>query len=66
MLASLRHPNIGSIYGLEEAKGVGALVLKLVEGPTLADRGLVGLARSQEVHVASCQTPNARERSRRW
>ena len=38
VLASLNHPNIGSIYGLEEAGGVKALVLELVEGPTLADR----------------------------
>ena len=38
VLASLNHPNIGSIYGLEEAEGIRALVLELVEGPTLADR----------------------------
>jgi serine/threonine protein kinase len=38
VLASLNHPNIGSIYGLEEADGVKALVLELIEGPTLADR----------------------------
>ena len=38
VLASLNHPNIGSIYGLEEAEGVRALVLELVEGQTLADR----------------------------
>ena len=38
VLASLNHPNIGSIYGLEEAEGTRALVLELVEGPTLADR----------------------------
>src|SRR6266850_6815928 len=38
VLASLNHPNIGGIYGLEEANGVHALVLELVEGPTLADR----------------------------
>ena len=38
MLASLNHPNIGTIYGLEEADGVRALVLELIEGPTLADR----------------------------
>jgi Tol biopolymer transport system component len=34
VLASLNHPNIGAIYGVEE----GALVMELVEGPTLADR----------------------------
>ena len=38
VLASLNHPNIGSIYGLEEQDGIRALVLELVEGPTLADR----------------------------
>ena len=43
VLASLNHPNIGAIYGLEEADGVRALVLELVEGETLADR--IGAAR---------------------
>ena len=38
VLASLNHPNIGAIYGLEDADGIRALVLELVEGPTLADR----------------------------
>ncbi len=38
VLASLNHPNIGSIYGLEESDGVQALVLELIEGPTLAER----------------------------
>jgi serine/threonine-protein kinase len=38
MLATLNHPQIGGIYGVEEADGVLALVLELVEGPTLADR----------------------------
>jgi len=38
VLASLNHPNIGHIYGLEEAEGQKALVLELVEGPTLVDR----------------------------
>ena len=38
VLASLNHPNIGHIYGLEEAEGTKALVLELIEGPTLADR----------------------------
>src|SRR5438093_429113 len=38
LLAALNHPNIGAIYGVEEVAGVRALVLELVEGPTLADR----------------------------
>ena len=38
VLASLNHPNIGGIHGLEETDGVRALVLELVEGQTLADR----------------------------
>jgi Tol biopolymer transport system component len=38
VLASLNHPNIASIYGLEESNGSRALVMELVEGPTLAER----------------------------
>jgi len=38
VLASLNHPNIAAIYGLQDAGGAGALVMELVEGPTLADR----------------------------
>ena len=38
ILASLNHPNIAAIHGVEEAEGTRALVLELVEGPTLADR----------------------------
>ncbi len=38
VLASLNHPNVAAIYGLEEADGIRALVLELVEGPTLAER----------------------------
>ena len=38
LLASLNHPNIGAIYGVEEAPGFTALVLELVEGETLAAR----------------------------
>jgi len=37
VLASLNNPHIGGIYGVEEADDVRALVLELVEGPTLAD-----------------------------
>jgi Tol biopolymer transport system component len=37
-LAALNHPNIGAIYGLEEAGGQRGIVLELIEGPTLAER----------------------------
>jgi serine/threonine-protein kinase len=37
VLASLNHPNIAAIYGLEDSGSVHALVLELVEGPTLAE-----------------------------
>ncbi|MBP9145680.1 MAG: serine/threonine-protein kinase [Thermoanaerobaculia bacterium] len=38
LLAQLHHPNIASIFGLEESDGVKALVMELVDGPTLAER----------------------------
>ena len=38
ILAALNHPHIGAIYGLERVDGVPALVLELVDGPTLAER----------------------------
>src|ERR1700686_5867258 len=37
MLASLNHPNIATIYGLEQSGGVSYLVMELVPGETLAD-----------------------------
>src|SRR5436190_7205129 len=37
VLASLNHPHIATIYGLEESNDVRALVMELVEGPTLAE-----------------------------
>src|ERR1044071_9625507 len=38
VLASLNHPHIAALYGLEDAGGVRALVMELVEGPTLDER----------------------------
>src|SRR5688572_12644463 len=51
VLAALNHPHVGAIYGLEEADGHRALVLELVEGPTLSDRlsrGKIGLREALE------------------
>jgi eukaryotic-like serine/threonine-protein kinase len=42
LLAALNHPYIAAIYGLEESSGTPALVMELVEGPTLADRIAAG------------------------
>jgi serine/threonine-protein kinase len=38
VLASLNHPHIGTIHGVEESEGTRALILELVDGPTLAER----------------------------
>src|SRR2546425_5329558 len=38
LLASLNHPNIATIHGVEDTAGVYALVMELVDGPTLAER----------------------------
>ena len=38
VLAALNHPNIAAIYGVEDSSDIRALVLELVEGPTLAER----------------------------
>ena len=53
ILASLNHANIAAIYGLEGTTSVHALVLELVEGPTLADRlsrGAIPL--DETLHIA--------------
>jgi eukaryotic-like serine/threonine-protein kinase len=54
LLASLNHPNIAAIHGLEEVGGVRALVLELVEGETIADRLLRGPIPVEET-VAICR-----------
>jgi eukaryotic-like serine/threonine-protein kinase len=53
LLASLNHPNIAAIHGLEDSTPVLALVLELVDGPTLADRIAEGpIAWSEAMPVA--------------
>ena len=52
ILASLNHPNIAAIHGLEESDGVRALVLELIEGPTLADRIKQGAIAVDEARTA--------------
>src|ERR1041385_4348158 len=42
LLAALNHPHIAAIYGLEETENIRALIMELVEGPTLSDRIAVG------------------------
>ena len=53
VLASLNHPNIAAIYGLERANGISALVMELVEGPTLAERlAESALPLDETLHIA--------------
>ncbi len=53
VLASLNHHSIAAIYGLEESNGVRALVMELVEGPTLAERIAAGpLPLEETLHIA--------------
>ncbi|MEE8542249.1 MAG: serine/threonine-protein kinase, partial [Gammaproteobacteria bacterium] len=61
MLAALNHPNIAQIYGLEKADGVTALVLELVEGPTLADRIAQGAIPSDDALGIAMQIAEALE-----
>ena len=61
VLASLDHPNIGAIYGFEDSEGVQALVLQLVEGPTLADRVAQGPMSIEEALPIARQIAEALE-----
>ena len=60
-LAALNHPNIAAIYGLEEHDGATALVLELVEGPTLADRIAQGAVPLDEALRIATQIADALE-----
>ena len=61
VLASLNHPNIASIYGLEESDGIRCLVLELVEGPTLAERIAAGPLPAEEALNIARQIAEALE-----
>ena len=53
VLASLNHPGIAAVFGLEESNGIRGLVMELVEGPTLADRLLQGpIPLEEALHIA--------------
>lgn len=59
ILAALNHPHIAAIYGVEESDGVRALVLELVEGPTLAERLHGGVLRMREAVALARQIVEA-------
>ena len=61
VLASLNHPNIAHVYGLEQSDGVQALVMELVEGSTLADRIAQGPISVDEVLPIAKQIAEALE-----
>jgi hypothetical protein len=61
VLASLNHPNIGAIYGLDEADGRLFLVLELIDGDTLAERIARGPMPVSEALVLAGQIADALE-----
>ena len=61
LLASLNHPHIATLHGLEESGSVRALVMELVEGPTLADRIAQGPLPLEEVLAIGRQVADALE-----
>ena len=60
-LAALNHSNIGAIHGLEDVQGRQALILELVEGPTLADRIAQGALPLDEALTIARQIAEALE-----
>src|SRR5438093_8795457 len=53
LLASLNHPNIAQIYGLEESGGARCIVMELIEGQTLAERIARGpIPVDEALHIA--------------
>jgi serine/threonine-protein kinase len=60
-LAALNHPNIAAIYGVEKGETTTALVMELVEGPTLADRIVQGAIHIDEALRIARQIAEALE-----
>jgi serine/threonine protein kinase len=61
VLAALSHPHVAGIYGIAEDDGVTALVLELVEGPTLEQRLVDGALPLEETVVVARQLAEALE-----
>ena len=61
VLASLNHPNIAQIYGLERSEGTTALAMELIEGPTLEDRISQGRVPVEEALRVASQIADALE-----
>ena len=61
MLAALNHPNIATIYGLEQSAGVTCLVMELVPGETLAERVTAGPLPIEEALKIAVQIAEALE-----
>ena len=63
VLASLNHPNIAQVYGLEHVEGSACIVMELVEGETIADRlkrGPFSYPGSRRSRQADCRCPRCR------
>jgi eukaryotic-like serine/threonine-protein kinase len=66
VLASLNHPNIATVHGLEESGSTRALVMELVQGPTLAERlakGLLSTAEVLRIAIEICEGLEAAHRA---
>lgn len=61
LLASLNHPRIGALYGLEESEGRRVLVLELVAGESLAERLRRGALPLEDALAIACQVASALE-----
>ena len=65
VLASLNHANIAHVYGLEQSSGATAIVMELVDGPTLEDRILQGPLPVKEAMAIAAQIADALDAAHR-